>query len=134
MARTTGQTFVNLPIRDVEETMAFYRALGFEFNMDFSDEKAACLVLNESTFLMLLTEPFFKTFTRKEVADFSAKTGHIVSLTFSSKEEVNQIYEAAVSNGAEKAMDPQGDDFMYYRSFYDPNGHLFEIMTMHAPS
>ncbi|WP_239256809.1 VOC family protein [Listeria ilorinensis] len=134
MARTTGQTFVNLPIQDLDETMAFYRALGFEFNMDFSDEKAACLILNESTFLMLLTEPFFKTFTRKEVADFSAQTGNIISLTFSSKEEVDQIYEAAVSHGAEKAMEPQGDDFMYYLSFYDPNGHLFEIMTMHTPS
>ncbi|WP_088810258.1 MULTISPECIES: VOC family protein [Listeria] len=123
-------TFINLPVKDLNESIAFYTELGFKFNADFTDENATCMILNETTFVMLLVEPFFKQFLpASELPDYRKTTAVINALTFDTRAEVDELYEKAVNAGAKKGylMDEQG---MYSKSFYDINGHIFELFHM----
>jgi predicted lactoylglutathione lyase len=119
------QIFVNLPVNDLEKSKAFFGKLGFSFNPNFSDGKAACMVVGDGISVMLLTHDFFKTFTSKPVADAGKTTEVLVCLSFDSKTKVNEIVEAAVAGGGKEDREPQDPDFMFQRSFHDLDGaHL----------
>ncbi len=122
--------FVNLPVKDLRRSMDFFTALGFSFNQQFTDENAACLVISEDIYAMLLTEPFFKSFIKKEIADASRETETIVALTVESRGRVDELADKALAAGGQFANDPMDQGFMYSRSFQDPDGHLWEIVYM----
>lgn len=122
--------FVNLPVKDLAKATAFYAALGFEQNAQFSDEKASSFAISDTIHLMVLAEPFFKTFTKKEVADATRTTEAIVCLSAESREGVDALVEKAFAAGAGKSNDTMDEGFMYGRSFQDPDGHLWEVVYM----
>jgi uncharacterized protein len=122
--------FVNLPVRDLEKSIDFFSALGFTFNTQFTDDKGACMVISEEAFVMLLTEPFFKTFTKQALCDTSAATEGLFALSCESRAEVDQLVTQAVASGGRHAMEAQDHGFMYGWSFYDLDGHHWEVLWM----
>jgi uncharacterized protein len=122
--------FVNLAVRDLQRSMAFYKALGFEFNPKFTDDKAACMVISDKAFVMLLTEPFFKTFTTRQQCDTNTHVEGLFALSCESRAAVDDIVKKAVAAGGSHAMDPQDHGFMYGWSFRDPDGHHWEPLWM----
>ena len=122
--------FVNLPVKDLERSKAFFAKLGYSFNPQFTDERAACMVIGEDIYTMLLSVPFFKTFTRKEIADAAKATEVLVALTADSKEQVDEMLRKALAAGAKEAREPMEYEFMYGRSFEDLDGHIWEVFWM----
>ena len=122
--------FVNLAVGDLEKSKKFFSTLGFSFNPKFTDDNAACMVVSDETFVMLLTRPFFKTFTRREVCDTSRYTEGLLALSCDTRTEVDELVKKAFAVGGQRAMDPQDHGFMYAWSFYDPDGHHWEVMWM----
>jgi len=122
--------FVNLAVRDLKRSMDFFTKLGFTFNPKFTDEKAACMIVSEEAFVMLLAEPFFKTFTRREICDTSSHTEGLFALSSPSRAEVDELVQKAIAAGGKHAMDPQDHGFMYGWSFYDLDGHNWEVIWM----
>jgi uncharacterized protein len=122
--------FVNLPVRDLARSKDFFGKLGFAFNAKFTDDNAACMIVSEQAFVMLLAEPFFKTFTKNEICDTRRQTEGLFALSCSSRAEVDELVGKAVAAGGRHAMDPQDHGFMYGWSFYDPDGHHWEVMWM----
>lgn len=126
--------FVNLPVSDLERSKSFYTALGFEINPQFTDENAACIVISDTIFVMLLVKPFFSNFTSKQLADTSTTAAAINALSADSREEVDALADKAIAAGGVQSNDPQDMDFMYSRSFEDPDGNLWEIVWMDPAS
>jgi hypothetical protein len=122
--------FVNLAVRDPKQSQEFFSALGFQFNPQFTDEKAACMIVNEQAFVMLLTEPFFKTFTTREPCDTRSHTEGLFALSCPSKAAVDEMVRKAIDAGGQHAMPPQDHGFMYGWSFYDLDGHHWEVFWM----
>lgn len=122
--------FVNLPVKDLAVSMEFFGKLGFEFNPEYTNEKAACMVVSGDIFVMLLTEDFFQTFTKKEVADAKSVTEVLTALSVETREAVDELLAVALESGAVEAREAQDLDFMYSRSFEDPDGHIWEIVYM----
>jgi len=117
--------FVNLPVADVAKSTAFYEAIGFEKNEQFSNEQASSMVWSDTIFVMLLAKPFFATFTKKEIADsHTFTTGHL-ALSFDSRADVDAISEAAVAAGGKELHGPEDMGFMYSRAFEDLDGHAY---------
>lgn len=122
--------FVNLPVQDLNRSIDFFTQVGFTFNPQFTDEKATCMVVSETIYVMLLTETFFKTFTKKELADATKVTETIICLSADSREQVDELVDKAMAAGASPSNEPNDQSFMYYRSFQDPDGHMWEVMWM----
>ncbi len=122
--------FVNVPVKDLEISMAFFTAIGFTINPQFTDETAACVVISEDIYAMILTYPKFKEFTPKEIADATKTSEVLLALSFDSKEKVNELVDTALRSGATIAKEPQDYGFMYSRSFSDPDGHIWEFFWM----
>ncbi len=122
--------FVNLPVRDLERATTFFAQLGFSFNRQFTDEKAACMVVNDEAYVMLLAERFFKTFTRKKLCDTATHTEGLFALSCGSRAEVDEMVRRAVHAGGAYALDPVDHGFMYGWSFYDVDGHHWEVLWM----
>ncbi len=122
--------FVNLAVKDLERSKEFFKQLGFTFNPQFTDETAACMVIADDIYAMLLTHPKFKEFTKKEVADAHKTTEVLTCLSFDSKEKVNEVVDGAIAAGGTEAREPQDYGFMYGRSFNDLDGHIWEIIWM----
>ena len=120
--------FVNLPVKDLNNTIDFFTKLGFKFNPQFTDENATCMIVGEDIFVMLLVEKFFKTFTKKEICNTSKDTEVIVALSVESKEKVDQMINKALESGGKESREPQDHGWMYGRSFEDINKHLWEII------
>ena len=128
-----GQMFVNLPVKDLPRSMAFFEKLGFAFEPRFTDERAACMVVGESNFVMLLTEPFFVSFTGRAIPDTARATEVIVAVSQDSAADVDRIGAAALAAGAQTAKATEESSPMHTRSFYDPDGHHWEIFFMAPP-
>jgi uncharacterized protein len=126
----TTQIFVNLPVKDLNETVDFFTKLGFAFNPQFTDENATCMIVNNDIFVMLLVEKFFKTFTKKEICDTTKDTEVIVALSTESREKVDQMINKVIEAGGKEHRKPQDHGWMYGRSFEDINGHLWEVIYM----
>ncbi len=131
MAVTPRKLFVNLAVSDLQRSIAFFRGLGFEFNPQFTDEKAACMVVSEEAFVMLLTSQYLKTFTQRELCDTTRQNEALVALSCTSREEVDRLVNQAVTSGGKHTGVPKQDHgFMYGWSFYDPDGHHWELIWM----
>lgn len=128
--RMKTKIFVNLPIRDLNKSVAFFTKLGFSFNPQFTDENATCMIVGEDIFVMLLVEKFFKSFTKKEVCDTSKYTEAIVALSVDSREKVDQLINKAIEAGGSEPREKQDHGWMYGRSFEDIDGHLWEAFFM----
>lgn len=122
--------FVNLPVRALDASKAFFAALGFDFEERFTDATAACLIVGDDLHVMLLTEPKFREFTAKPVADARATTEVLTALALDSRTEVDRLVAAAVAAGGREPREPQDLGFMYSRSFEDPDGHIWEPFWM----
>jgi uncharacterized protein len=122
--------FVNLPVKDLNKTVEFFTKLGFEFNPQFTDENATCMIVNKDIFIMLLVEKFFKTFTKKEICDTTKDTEMIIALSTESREKVDRMINDVIEAGGKESRKPQDHGWMYGRSFQDINGHLWEIIYM----
>ncbi|NEN07499.1 glyoxalase [Diaminobutyricibacter tongyongensis] len=122
--------FVNLPVSELERSKAFYSALGFDINPQFSDEKGACVVISDTIYAMIVTKPYFSTFTSKDIADTSTSVAAITALSRDSKADVDAIADKAILAGGIQTNDPQDLGFMYTRSFQDPDGNMWEALWM----
>jgi uncharacterized protein len=129
-AKPSRMIFVNLAVRDLKKSMAFFSKLGFEFNPKFTDDNAACMIVSDQAFVMLLAEPFFKGFTKRELCDTSRQTEGLFALSCASRAEVDEMVNKAVAAGGSHAMPAQDHGFMYGWSFYDLDGHHWEPMWM----
>jgi len=122
--------FVNLPIKDMKRSQEFFKALGFTFNPQFTNEQGACMVISEDIFAMLLVEPFFQSFTRKAIADAKKSTEVMVCLSCESRAEVDDLVRKALAAGGTAPNAPQDHGFMYSHGFEDPDGHVWELAWM----
>jgi uncharacterized protein len=122
--------FVNFPIKDMQRSQAFFRALGFSFNPQFTNEQGACMVIAEDIYAMLLVEPFFQGFTKKPVFDAKKGTEVIVCLSCESRGEVDDLVRKALAAGGTAPNAPQDHGFMYGHGFEDPDGHVWELTWM----
>jgi predicted lactoylglutathione lyase len=126
----TRKIFVNLPVRDLERTKTFFAGLGFEFNSQFTDDKAACMKVSGEAYVMLLREPFFRTFTDRELCNTTTHAEGIFALSCESRAEVDDLVKRAIAAGGRHAKDPVDHGFMYGWSFYDLDGHHWEVLWM----
>lgn len=124
------QLFVNLPVKDLDRSVKFFTALGFEFNPQFTDENATCMLIGSDCYAMLCVEKFFSTFTDKRIADTARSAEVINAIGLDSREEVDAMADKALASGGSKFNDPKDYGFMYGRSFQDPDGHLWEVFHM----
>ncbi|WP_433261838.1 VOC family protein [Actinosynnema sp. CS-041913] len=122
--------FVNLPVTDLAKSIEFFAALGFRHNPQFTDENATCIVFGDAVYAMLLTEPYFKTFTQKEIADTGKTVEAILALGVDSRAQVDEIADKALAAGGQPSKEPQDHGFMYSRGFTDLDGHVWELFWM----
>ena len=122
--------FVNLPVKNLEQSKEFFTKIGFFINPQFTNETGACVVIAEDIYAMILTHPKFKDFTPKEIADATKTTEVLTALSFESKEKVDELVDAALNAGATVTIDAQDYGFMYSRSFSDLDGHIWEFFYM----
>ena len=125
------QIFVNLPVKNLDQAKGFFSALGYTFNPQFTNQNGACMVVSEGhTYVMLLAEPFFQTFTPKPVADARQSTEVLVCLSCDSRAALDETVRKAVAAGATTPRPPQDHGFMYQHGFEDLDGHLWELVYM----
>ena len=124
------QIFINLPVKDLQKSIGFFTHLGFNFNPQFTDETATCMIISDTIYVMLLVESYFKTFNTKEIANTKTTVEALLGLSADSKEAVDKLVDAAVSAGGTQTKDPQDLGFMYSRTFEDLDGHVWEIFWM----
>ena len=122
--------FLNLPVADLSASRAFFDALGFGFDERFCDDQAACMVVSDQAYVMLLERDRFAEFVAKPVADAHQATALTAAVSAESREAVDAFAEDALAAGAAPGKDPQEYGFMYQRSFHDLDGHLWEVMWM----
>jgi predicted lactoylglutathione lyase len=123
--------FVNLAVKDLDKSKEFFTKIGFTINPQFTNEKAACVVISEDIYAMILREEFFKTFIPKtEIADATKSTEVLLALSADTKEGVDELADKAIAAGGTKQRDPEDHGFMYSRSFQDLDGHIWEVFYM----
>lgn len=122
--------FINLPVKNLNETIGFFTQLGFKFNPQFTDHNAACMIVDENIYVMLLVDTFFKTFTTKEIIDTRTHIQTLLALSVKSKEDVDSLTEKAILAGAIISSETKDYGFMYQKTFDDINGHTWEIFWM----
>lgn len=125
-----GKIFVNLPVKDLDASIAFFKAVGFSFNPQFTDETAACMVMSEDIYAMLLTHAKVKEFSKKAIANAHKTTEVLTALSVETKEKVNEIADKALKAGGAETYPPKDYGFMFGRSFEDPDGHIWEVFWM----
>ena len=127
----TRMIFVNLPVTDLARSRAFYEALGFTNNPQFSDDGSACMVVSDTIHVMLLTHAKWADFTTKTIPDAHTTAQVLLCVSADSREEVDGQVDKAVKAGGKADPTPTQDfGFMYGRSFEDPDGHIWEVMWM----
>lgn len=124
------QIYVNLPVKNLERSKAFFGSLGFQFNPQFTSESGAGMVIADNIYAMLLTESFFQTFTKKPVADATRSTEVLVCLSCESRAEVDELVRRAITAGGKAPNAPQDHGFMYSHGFEDIDGHVWELAYM----
>jgi len=123
--------FVNLPVKSLEKTKEFFTKLGYTFNQQFTDDKAACLIISENIYAMLITESFFKTFIPNNEISDTAKTKEVlIALSADNRQTVDELAHKAVAAGGKNYRDAEDHGFMYSRSFEDLDGHVWEVFWM----
>ncbi len=122
--------FVNIPVTDVARSRKFYEAIGYTVNEQFSDPTAACIVISEAIYLMILNHEKFASFATKPLGDPAKTTAMMIALSQDSRAAVDKITEAALKAGGSEPKLAQDMGFMYNRTFHDPDGNVFEPMWM----
>jgi predicted lactoylglutathione lyase len=130
MAAPSRLIFVNLPVRDLEASRAFFGELGFEFDAKFTDDTCACMVVSEQAYVMLLDQARFTEFATKPVADARTTTEALFCVSAEGRDGVDAVADAALAAGGTAAKEPMDLGFMYGRSFHDLDGHHWEVMWM----
>ena len=126
----TTRIYVNLPVKDLDRSVAFFTKLGYTFNPQFTNENATCMIVGENIFVMLLVEKFFKTFTPNAICDATKNTEVIVCLSAESREKIDETVRTAVAAGGRIYKEAQDHGFMYGHGFQDPDGHIWELVYM----
>jgi uncharacterized protein len=126
----TTKIFVNLPVKDLTRSMEFFKALGYKFNPQFTDATAACMVISDDIYAMLLMHVKFKEFTKKEIVDATKSTEVLTCLSTDSRATVDELVDGALKAGGTKSHDTMDFGFMYGRSFNDLDGHIWEVIWM----
>jgi uncharacterized protein len=121
---------VNLPVKDLNKTIAFFTRLGFAFNPQFTDGNATCIIVGKDIFVMFLVEKFFKTFTNRVICDTAKDAEAIVALSAESREKVDRMISKVIEAGGKESRKPRDYGWMYRRGFQDIDGHLWEIFYM----
>ena len=124
------QIFVNLPVKDLNRSVEFFTKLGYTFNPQFTDEKATCMIISDTIYVMLLTETFFQTFTKKEIVNAHKALEVSICLSAESKEAVDEMVNKAETAGGTIPNPATDYGFMYQHSYEDLDGHHWEIMWM----
>lgn len=122
--------FVNLPVKNLDASKAFFGALGYTFNPQFTDHTAACVVISDDIFAMLLTEEKFREFTPKAISDAKRNTEVLIALSCESREQVHDLVRKAVAAGGKTYSEPKDYGFMVQHGFEDLDGHIWEVMWM----
>jgi len=122
--------FVNLPVKNLPRSRAFFEGMGYRFNPQFSNDQGACLIISDTIHAMLLTEPFFQTFTKKPISDAKKSTEVLICLSCESRAQVDSLIAKAVSGGGSTPNEKQDYGFMYSHGFEDLDGHVWELMHM----
>ncbi|NRR31284.1 VOC family protein [Oxalobacteraceae bacterium] len=122
--------FVNLPVKDLGKSIAFFTRLGYSFNPQFTDETATCMIVDENIFVMLLTEEKFKSFTPKPICDAHASTEVLICLQVDSRAKVDALVQQAIAGGGSTYKEAQDHGFMYGHGYQDLDGHIWEIIYM----
>ena len=122
--------FVNLPVKDLSRSMAFFNKLGYAFDARFTDETATCLVISDNIFAMLLTEAKFLEFTPKPLCDATTSTEVLVCLSCESRAQVDDLVRRAITAGGTTYTDSKDYGFMYGHGFQDLDGHIWELIYM----
>lgn len=124
------KVFINLPVKDLDRSVEFFTHLGFSFNPQFSDDKAGCMVVSDSIFVMLLTKSYFKTFIDTDLCNANLQTEVLIALDAGSADEVKEFISKAQSLGGRIYAEPKDHGFMYQHSFADLDGHKWELVYM----
>lgn len=124
------QIIFNLAVKDLDKSKAFFSALGFSFNAQFSNKQAAFMVITEGIFAMLMTEDFFRSFIDKPLAQAKEANEVIIALSCESREEVDHLIARATTAGARIPHPPEDHGFMYDQGFEDIDGHLWNLVWM----
>ena len=125
-----SKIFVNLPVRDLPASLGFFKALGYHFNPQFSDDNGACMVISDDVYAMLLTHEKFAGFTPKPISDAKKSTEVLLALSCNSREQVDEMVRKAVAAGGSTYNEPQDHGFMYGHGYADLDGHIWEVFWM----
>lgn len=128
----TKKIFVNLPVKNLKKSVAFFTNLGYKFDPRYTDGNATCMIVAENIFVMLLVESFFRTFTKKELCDATKATEVLVCLAMDSRAAINDMVTKAVAGGGTTPSGSKDHGFMYQHGFQDLDGHLWELVYMEA--
>jgi len=124
------EIYVNFPVKDLNQSIAFFTALGFSFEPKYTDENATCMIVADNIFVMLLIESFFQTFTKRRICDATAYTEVLVCLSCDSRARVDELAAKAAAAGGKIPRQPQDHGFMYGHGFEDLDGHIWELIYM----
>jgi uncharacterized protein len=124
------QVFLTLPVADLPKSVAFFKALGFTHNAQFSDDTAACIVIHDTLSVMLGTHEKFRSFTPKAVCDTSQAVEVLISLSCDTRERVDELVAKALAAGGTTYDEPEDLGFMYSHSFVDLDGHGWGVLHM----
>jgi len=124
------QMFVNFPVADLPRSKEFFGKLGFTFNPQFTNDQAACMVIGENLYAMLLTSEYFRSFINKEISDATRSTEVLVALSCESRAEVDGLVSKALAAGGTAPRPAQDHGFMYSHGFDDLDGHIWEVFYM----
>jgi predicted lactoylglutathione lyase len=124
------KVFINLPVADLAKSVEFYKKIGFNINPQFTDEKAACFIISDTIYVMLLKENFFSTFSKKLVINALNSTEVINALSVDNREDVDMLVDKAIAAGGRQYYEPEIMEGMYSKNFEDPDGHQWEIFWM----
>ena len=127
---TPRKLFVNIPVSDLQRSITFFEALGFSFNPHFTDATATCMLVGADAYFMLLTRDRFASFSKRPTGDARAETHALFAVSVDGREAVDEMVRKAVAAGGSHALDPQDHGFMYGWSFYDLDGHHWEVFWM----
>ena len=122
--------FVNIPVSDIKRARAFFQALGFTINEQFSDDTTACIVISDTIYLMILNHDRFQSFSALPRADTSKATAALIAFSREDRAGVDGITQAALDAGGTEPKPAQDHGFMYSRTFMDPDGNVFEPYWM----
>ncbi|WDF64190.1 VOC family protein [Flavobacterium sp. KACC 22763] len=122
--------FLNLAVKDLNRAVSFYNGLGFSTNPKFTNEKGACLVIDENIFVMILVEEFYQTFTKKQICDSTTTSEAIIAISVDTREQVDEMMEKAIKSGGTDYNQTNDYGWMYQRTFLDVDGHHWEVFFM----